>query len=122
MCDRCSDLELENAVLRAERDMLLQQREATQQWLQDTLRGSPIDPGGNEATLRSKCEQLVHLFPDKKIQAIKELRTWGAGNGWDMGLKMAKDWMDCSYMAVAGHTVKWPAVPDRIDAHHVSAW
>lgn len=112
MCDRCMDLELENAALRAERDMLLQQREATKEWLQEALQGSPLHPvntvAASQEELRSIAERLARMHPQQKIIAIKEMRTWGFASGWDMGLKDAKDWCDWAYESVNTATVNGP--------------
>jgi hypothetical protein len=101
MCERCADLELENRVLRAERDMLLLQREGTQEWLGALIHGSPIDPmNGSPDPNRVLADRLVEEYPDKKIQAIKELRTRSGTTGPDggcLGLKQAKDYIDAAY-------------------------
>lgn len=99
MCERCLDLELEIIGLRAERDMLLRQRESTKEWLGKLIHGSPIDPmNGSPDPNRVLADRLVEEYPEKKIQAIKELRTRSAnGNGECLGLKQAKDYIDAAY-------------------------
>jgi len=101
MCDRCRELELEVAALRMERDMLLQQREGTQEWLGKLIHGSPIDPAyGQPDPNVVLADRLVEEFPDKKIMAIKELRSRSMTKGSygdSLGLKEAKDYMDAAY-------------------------
>lgn len=101
MCDRCAELELENRVLRAERDMLLDQRHATQEWMAGMIHGSPIDPA-NQAIDPNivLADRLVEQYPNEKIQAIKELRTQSqtpGAMGGGLGLKEAKNYIDAAY-------------------------
>lgn len=96
--DREQELLLQIAALTAERDQLLQEKEGTRAWLGEWLTGSPImekvDPDRAYKTL---ADALVQQYPDKKIQAIKEMRSRStiigpAGHG--LGLKEAKDFID----------------------------
>lgn len=108
MCNRCAELELENAALRTERDILLAQREGTRVWLGALVNGTSIDPAHAQPDeVQILADRLVLRYPEQKIQAIKELRMQVQVHGLKefdqtIGLKEAKDYMDAAYARAKG--------------------
>jgi ribosomal protein L7/L12 len=106
MQDRVAQLEAELTVVAFERDQLKAERDAVRVYFGGTKVGTVLeqqaDPAnltGRVMTLEETADEIYARYPDKKIQAIKELRgVWIVDdrNTRTFGLKEAKDAIDAA--------------------------
>jgi ribosomal protein L7/L12 len=103
---RVAQLEAELTVVAFERDQLKAERDAVRVYFGGTKVGTVLeqqaDPAnltGRVMTLEETADEIYARYPDKKIQAIKELRgVWIVDdrNTRTFGLKEAKDAIDAA--------------------------
>lgn len=103
---RVAQLEAELTVVTFERDQLVAERNAVRVYFGGTDVGNVLerqaDPAnltGRRVTLEEVADRIYAQYPDRKIQAIKELRTaMSQPGGLSFGLKEAKDAIDAADM------------------------
>jgi ribosomal protein L7/L12 len=104
---RVAQLEAELTVVAFERDQLKAERDAVRVYFGGTKVGTVLeqqaDPAnltGRVMTLEEAADEIFARYPDKKIQAIKELRSAWPDDPSDphrpFGLKEAKDAIDAA--------------------------